>query len=230
MNTGMSIAKTYMETRQKIDEIALRCGRKPEEIVLVAVSKNHPWEAIASAYAAGCRDIGENRLQEALEKLPNSPSDLNWHFIGTLQRNKVRKAVGSFCLIHSVDTPELAEKISSVSVETAVETSILLQLNTSQESTKHGLTGEEWLLHLERISQLSHLKMMGLMTIAPNVDDSDAIRRSFQELRLWKERYEGALQRDLPHLSMGMSHDYPIAIEEGATLLRIGTAIFGERN
>lgn len=210
----------YSHILDEISETAMACGRAPKEITLIAVSKGYPWDVVEPAYASGCRDFGESRLQEALPKIDLAPADIRWHLIGTLQKNKVAKAIGIFSLIHSVDTPELATKISQCSEERGVITPILLQVNTSGETTKHGLSQEQWQPHLEALFQLPSIRIEGLMTMAPFVEDEKAIRNCFALLRKMRDKL------NLQHLSMGMSHDYRIAIEEGATLLRIGTAIF----
>ncbi|MBA3958663.1 MAG: YggS family pyridoxal phosphate-dependent enzyme [Parachlamydiaceae bacterium] len=198
----------------------------PSHIQLVAVSKGHPIESILSVYQTGCRDFGENRIQEALEKQTKMPSDIRWHMIGTLQLNKVRKAIGKFTLIHSVDTPELAQKISSCSLEQNLKTAILLQVNTSGELSKHGLSVEQWRKAFASVLALPGVHIEGLMTIAPLVEDKETIRRCFASLREFRDELEKQYKISLPKLSMGMSHDYQIAIQEGATLLRIGSAIF----
>ena len=204
----------------EIARIARECGRDPTGITLVAVSKGYPWEQVEQAYRLGCRDFGENRLLEAFEKKAQAPSDVCWHFIGNLQKNKVRKAVGAFVLIHSVDSLELAEKISECSEEQGIATKILLQVNTSGEQTKHGQTPEEWRRDLERVMSLRGVNIEGLMTMAPFVEDEGVIRKCFSDLHVLKQEF------GLHHLSMGMSHDYPIAIQEGATLLRLGTVLW----
>lgn len=192
----------------------------PSSITVIAVSKQRSLAEIDEVYSQGCRNFGENRIPEVLEKISQAPSDINWHFIGPLQKNKVNKAIGHFALIHSVDTPELAEKIDHTSFEKEVKTSILLQVNTSGEMSKQGLNPEEWRTHLEKVFLLKNIEVKGLMTMAPLTEDLEWIRRTFRALRKFGEELK------LPLLSMGMSHDYEIAIEEGANLLRIGTAIF----
>lgn len=205
----------YLEVLEKVEKAKIRAGRVGEAIQVVAVSKGRPLSALLSVYENGARDFGENRIPEFLEKLPNTPTDIRWHFIGTLQRNKVHKAIGHFTLIHSVDRPELAEKIDQ-----AGGASLLLQVNTSGESTKHGLTIEQWRPHLESLFSLKQIQIKGLMTMAPLTEDHEVIRKTFRSLRQFRDELH------LPLLSMGMSHDYEIAIEEGANILRIGSAIF----
>lgn len=227
----MSIVTHYCQIEQQVREKALACGRQPQEITLVAVSKTYPVESIHSVYQEGGRVFGESRVQEALQKISLLPLDCQWHLIGTLQSNKVSKAVSSFQLIHSVDHFQLAQKISHASQEKGIITSILLQVNTSGEATKHGLPGEEWEKLVESINQLSYLRVEGLMTMAPYTEDEGIIRSCFRKLYQLREKWRNQMKdpASFCHLSMGMSHDYLIAIEEGATLLRIGSAIFGER-
>lgn len=212
----------------EVAKAAALCGRDPAAIKLVAVTKGNTWQQAAPIYAAGCRDFGESRQAEALDKQQQAPADIAWHFIGTLQRNKVRKVVGRFSLIHSVDTVELAEKISAVSVEVGCITPILLQVNSSGEPTKHGLSAEVWQRALEVLLLLPAITLQGVMAIAPFTEDFTRIRQCFSAARrlrdtLAKEANDPSL---FTELSMGMSHDYRIAIAEGSTLLRIGSALF----
>jgi pyridoxal phosphate enzyme (YggS family) len=218
----------YSRIRDEVERLAESCGRDPREITLIAVSKNVPQSAIEAAYAAGARDFGESRVQEALQKIPHLPKECNWHMIGSLQTNKVVKALPLFHLIHSVDSLHLAQKISQVSEKNGTYASILIQVNVSSEQTKHGLSPEEWSQKLDELNHFSHLRIEGLMTMAPLTNDQVIIRTCFKSLRLLRDQWK-PLMRDptqFRHLSMGMSHDYPIAIQEGATLLRIGAAIF----
>lgn len=227
----MTEAFGYRHIIRQVQEKAKACGRRPDEITLIAVSKNHPVSSIEKTYQSGARDFGESRIQEALGKIPFLPSDCRWHLIGSLQTNKVGKAVAAFQLIHSVDSTALARKISQVSEARGMTASVLLQVNTSGERTKHGLSAEEWENALAEVIQLPHLQIEGLMTMAPLTEDQQLIRHCFRTLRLLRDRWRNRMKDpdSFQHLSMGMSHDYLIAIEEGATLLRIGTAIFGER-
>lgn len=196
----------YLEILEKTN----KAGAK-----LIVVSKNQPISKILEVYQQGCRDFGENRIHEALKKIEIAPSGINWHLIGTLQKNKVNKTLGKFSLIHSVDSFELAEKLSKGSHQ-----SILLQVNTSGELSKHGLSIEEWRPYLDSLFSLPNISIQGLMTMAPLTKDTHVIRQTFCKLRQFGEELK------LPHLSMGMSHDYELALEEGATIIRIGTAIF----
>ncbi len=216
----MTPEQQYQNLLNKIADLAQKHNRSPKEITLVTVSKGHPWPNVQPFYHAGCRHFGESKLQEATEKIDQAPKDIHWHLIGTLQRKKVPKAVGTFSLIHSVDTPELALKVASVANERRIQQPVLLQVNTSGEETKHGLSPEAWRKEAEHLLNNKHLRIEGLMTMAPLTDDEKIIHNCFQQLRQFRDELK------LKHLSMGMSHDYPIAIAEGATILRIGTALF----
>lgn len=192
----------------------------PKNVTLVAVTKGQTLEAVLELYEAGCRNFAENRLAEAFSKMESAPSDINWHFIGSLQKNKVAKIINHFCLIHGVDSYDLASKISKCSEEQNVVTSILLQVNVSGEVSKHGFTKEALLENFDKLQALPALKIDGLMTMAPLTDEIEVIHDCFRILRELKEKLH------LQHLSMGMSHDYQIAVNDGATLLRIGSALF----
>lgn len=225
---SMSISDNYKRIQDEIAEAALNYGRDPAEIKLVAVTKNVDWKDVAAIYQLGQRDFGENKLQEAQGKQLLAPKDCHWHFIGTLQKNKARKAVGNFVLIHSVDSFELAAKISQCSLESGTVSHILLQSNTSGEITKHGYTAEEWKACFEDLLSLPCISIDGLMTMAPLTDDDGMISKCFAALRLLRDDLSNMSggRANLKHLSMGMSHDFKIAIAEGATLLRIGNSIF----
>lgn len=219
---SQKISSNYNRLLDSIAEEASKCGRTRQEIELVAVTKNHSAEEVLSLYEAGCRLFGENRLQEALPKVASLPPDCDWHMIGTLQKNKVRKAVEAFAMIESVDTAELATKISVVSCELGIVTPILLEVNVSQESSKHGLSVYGWKSAYEGLCDLPGICLEGLMTMAPFTEDRAFIRRCFAQLRKLREELPGIGQ----HLSMGMSHDYVEAIAEGSTILRVGSRLF----
>ncbi len=210
----------YVELREKVKQLALTCGRDPQEITLIVVSKGQTTSAMQQTYEEGAREFGENRLIEFGEKADKLPIDSNWHFIGHLQRNKVRQAIGKFTLIHSVDSLELAKKIDNCSKEQNVVTSLLLQVNVSREASKQGFTIQQLQTCFAQLQSLNNIRLEGLMTLAPLNAEPEVIRSCFSSLRLLRD------QLGLKHLSMGMSQDYAIAIEEGATLLRIGSAIF----
>jgi PLP dependent protein len=221
----MSLEKNLRRVLEQIAEAAQKAGRKPEEIALVAVSKGRSLEEIREGYSLGMRDFAENRVEEALDKMDHLPSDIRWHFIGKLQRNKVAKVIGRFVLIHSVDSVELAEKISRTSEQGGLKTPILLEANTSGELTKSGLSAAEWATHFPHLLNLGGVEIEGLMTMAPLTEDEGIIRRCFSELRLLQQRlYE--MGGTPATLSMGMTNDFALAIQEGATLVRIGTALF----
>lgn len=218
----------YGSILEQVQEKAVSSGRNPQEIEIVAVSKFCPVETLESVYRQGCRNFGESRLQEALKKISSLPSDCIWHLVGTLQTNKVRKAISHFQLIHSVDDLPLAEIISEAGRSMGITTSILLQVNTSGEPSKQGLSPQGWEEALDIVNHLSHLRIEGLMTMAPFTEDEAIIRNCFRTLRELRDKWRPQMSDPslFRHLSMGMSHDFLIAIEEGATLLRIGTAIF----
>ncbi|MBA2367598.1 MAG: YggS family pyridoxal phosphate-dependent enzyme [Candidatus Protochlamydia sp.] len=222
----------FCQIQEQVKEKALAYG-KSNEVRLIAVSKTYPSAMLKEVYDAGCRDFGENRAQEAVKKINAMPADCRWHFIGTLQKNKIGKILdASIALIHSVDTIDLAEKISSACLVRKLECSILLQVNTSGEPSKHGFSKEKWESSFEQLNALPALRIEGLMTMAPLTDNEAQIRESFRKLFELREKWKRRMKNPafFTHLSMGMTHDYLIAIEEGATLLRVGTAIFRNRN
>jgi len=210
----------YQALLAEIKQLAIDAGRPPEEIELVAVSKEVPLPKLEEAYAEGCRHFAENRLKEGTEKRQKLPDDIVWHWIGHLQRNKVKQVVGNFALIHSVDNLQLAQKISTMG-----PARILLEVNISQEASKHGFEKENLLKIYSQLQQLPGLKIEGLMTMAPVEGD---IRGCFAALRNLRDQLKAVTSspHTMHHLSMGMSNDYPIAIQEGATLLRIGSKLF----
>ena len=199
-----------------------------DKVTVVVVSKNQSVESMETLYRNGVLDFGENRVAEALLKKEQLPGDVRLHLIGPLQKNKVRKAVGNFVLIHSVDSFELAQKISEVSKEKECQTSILLQINISKEASKQGLTEDECLSQFEKFNSLESIDIQGLMTMAPLTEDTEFIRQTFRKLKalLDKINQQRSLKNPLKELSMGMSHDYKIALEEGATIVRVGSLIF----
>ena len=221
----MSLEKNLRRVLDQIEEAATRAGRKSEEIILVVVSKGRSLEEIKEAYYLGVRDFGENRVDEALSKIEHLPSDIRWHFIGKLQKNKVHKIIGKFALIHSVDTVELAEKISRASLEKDLKTSVLLEVNTSGELTKSGLSPDDWKVRYRDLRNLEGIEINGLMTMAPLTEDEGVIRHCFSELRLLQHQLQ-EIGGNLETLSMGMTNDFILAIQEGTTLVRIGTALF----
>lgn len=226
-----TVAQRYQRLREQIAQAARRAGRSPEEIQLVAISKTVAPDRVREAWEAGQRCFGENRAQELSAKT-RALSDLHieWHFVGYLQTNKVRLVVPTSALIHSVDRFELAAKIDR-RLPADRQQPILVQVNTTGEETKAGVRSDRLAPLLDRIAELPGLRVDGLMTIGPLTDDRDQIRAAFRSLRKTLERERQRLRPRAPlrHLSMGMSGDFEIAIEEGATIVRIGTSIFGER-
>lgn len=208
---------------------AVRAGRVPTSVRLVAVSKTHPVEAVIDAVAAGQRLFGESRVQEARDKIPRCPPDLEWHFIGHLQKNKVRQAISLFDVFHSIDSVTLAQTMNRVAEETGRNIRGLLEVNVSGEATKHGFTPEEVCAAFPSLIALPHLPIIGLMTMAPYSDNPEEARPAFQRLRTLRDELQETYAWPLPELSMGMSGDFEPAIEEGATYVRVGTAIFGDR-
>lgn len=225
----------HLETVQaRIKKAAVACGRNPEEVKLVVVSKRQSVASLQMLYKAGIRDFGESRVQEAEEKQKSLPQDISWHMIGSLQTNKVRKVIGRYSVIHSVDSLHLAEKIDTVSCESSSVTRILLEVNTSKEASKHGLTEDELVQQFPSFLALKNVMLCGLMTMAPRCVAFDAVelkkvRSCFSRLRMLKERLQTEfpeIKESFKELSMGMSQDFEMAIEEGATLVRIGSLIF----
>lgn len=218
----------FQELKKNVAMHAKSCHRNPSDVKIIAVSKGCSWDYVEPVYMEGCRDFGESRFIEAFEKKEIAPTDIEWHLIGTLQSNKVGKVVGKFSLIHSVDTPSLLAKISHVSESRDLETSVLLQVNTSGEQSKHGLSIDDWRHQIEEMIDLPGVNIQGLMTMAPFTENQEIIRQSFKELRLFRDELQNKFgeTHTFHHLSMGMSNDYLIAIEEGATLLRIGSLLF----
>lgn len=224
------IAENIKYVRDRIAERCVKAGRDPQDITLIAVSKTVGAEAIKEAIESGIKDFGENRAQDLRDKAPLLPPEIHWHFIGHLQSNKIKYVVGTAKLIHSIDTLELAVEVNEAAQKRNIVQKILLEVKTSGEESKFGITSAEKLFAIaEAVKNLKNLDFCGLMTMAPLVDDEAVIRNSFRTLRKLKDELESA-GFILPDLSMGMTGDFEFAIDEGATLVRIGTAIFGERN
>ncbi len=225
---SLRIGENINSVKRRIGDAAVRVGRNPDEIKLVVVSKNRSVEDIAEVLKYGVRDIGENRVQEFLPKYDAIRDKAVWHFVGTLQRNKVSKVVGKVALVHSVDSLKLAEEIGKRATALGTEQEVLLEVNVSGESTKRGFEPKAVQSLMERLSSIRGIAVRGLMTVAPLVDNAEKVRPFFAELaRLKTELAEKGY--DLHHLSMGMTNDFEVAIEEGATIVRIGTAIFAGR-
>lgn len=227
------IKKGLSEVRDRIQRAAERCGRDPEGITLVAVSKTHPPAAIRAAMKNGVTAFGENKVQEAESKIEEIGVDAaEWHLIGHLQKNKARKAVQLFDVIHSVDSPELAQRLDRICEEEGrSELRVLIQVDLAGEATKEGVPERELQMLVECLKRCKFLKLVGLMILPPFFDDPEATRPYFKRLRAHRDRLanEGVFGSSTGELSMGMSHDFEVAIEEGATIVRVGTAIFGER-
>ena len=215
--------------RSRIDQACERSGRQPDSVRLMAVSKNQLPERVAEAVSAGLTLFGENRIQEAKVKIPLCPGQLEWHFIGHLQSNKSRDAVSLFQVVQGVDSLALAEELQKQALKQARSLPILLEVNVSGESSKFGWNPDRLLAELLQLNALSRLEVHGLMTIAPYAVDPEQVRPIFRRLRELRDRCTDLLGASLPVLSMGMSGDLEVAIEEGATLVRVGTAVFGER-
>lgn len=230
----MSIADNVAEVRRRIAEAAQRSGRSSSDVTLVAVSKTFGVDAVREAWAAGQRDFGENKVQEALQKIDRTADmEMRWHLIGHLQSNKARKAAGAFALIHSVDSIELLHKLDDAAggFRPPVEPEILVQVDLAGESTKFGAPEDEAVRCVHEALRARALRLCGLMLMPPWNDDQEQTRPWFARLRRLRDRLieDGVPPGSLRHLSMGMSHDFEAAIEEGSTLVRVGTAIFGKR-
>ena len=225
------LANNLKIVQSKIESAAIRVNRDPSEITLIAVSKTKPVEMISEIYNCGIREFGENKVQEIIAKSEILPNDINWHMIGHLQRNKVKQVIDKTVLIHSVDSIRLAEAISKEAVSKNITVSILLEVNVANEATKYGFSLEETPLILEQIAALPGLFVRGLMTSAPFVDNPEENREYFKQLKDLCVDLKGKNidNTSMDFLSMGMTNDYEVAIEEGATHVRVGTAIFGER-
>ena len=221
--------------RAQITAAARQAGRAPDTITLVAGSKPQSMDALVAAYGAGKRDFGENRLEEPWTKVHEAQRrglhDIRWHMIGTIQSRKTGEAVGPFALIHSVDRTKIAARLSRDAVPAGQVMDILLEINVSGEASKHGYTPATILAEAAAVVALPGVRVRGLMTMAPFVDDPEAARPCFRDLRSLRDQLAAQHPAaDWHHLSMGMSNDFAVAIAEGATLVRVGTAIFGERN
>ena len=229
----MSLKERLTELSTELAELATQAGRSPEEIKLIAVSKTHPSELIAEAFQAGQVRFGENRVQEASEKIEKLQNlGIEWHLIGHLQKNKARFCPGRFDWIHSVHSQELLELLEKQCALQSQPIQILLQANLSQEDSKSGVSDYDNLCRLlEKTQGCQWLRCRGLMTMAAATDDANKIRKTFSQLRTWLEKLRNEFTlTTFTELSMGMSSDYRIAIAEGATMVRLGTALFGERN
>lgn len=217
------------------DKVFTACeqvGRDPKEVTLIAVSKTKPLGDLREAYEAGARDFGENKVQELVDKIPQMPDDVRWHMIGHLQRNKVKYIIDKVYMIHGVDSLRLAEEISKEAVKRGVTVRVLMEVNVAGEESKFGVTPQDAPKLAEEMGRLPGISLQGLMTIAPYVDNAEDNREVFCKLRelavdISRKNIDNV---NMSVLSMGMTGDYQVAVQEGATMVRVGTGIFGERN
>jgi len=224
-----NIEANLNRVQNEIAQAAPVSGRNVTDIELVAVTKTHPAEIVREAVDAGQTLFGESKVQEARVKIPLLPSNLRWHFIGHLQKNKIRHALPFFEMIHSVDSVDLAQAIDRIAHEDGLHPRILLEVNVAGEGSKFGFKATTLRAELESLLMLPRLSIEGLMCIPPLAEEAETSRTYFVELRKLRDALEKEFQVKLPQLSMGMTNDYSVAVEEGATLVRVGTAIFGER-
>ena len=222
-------ADRLLVLRERLESAARKAGRDPADIELMAVSKNFPAAVIREVVESGQLLFGENRVQEAESKIPDLPSRLRWHLIGHLQSNKIRKALPLFEAIHSIDSLEIARNVNRVAAELGHFPKVYLQANLAEEASKYGFSEQALVAHLDELLALDHLEILGLMTIPPVRPDPEESRADFAELRELRDRLAIRAGIPLSGLSMGMSDDFPIAIEEGATIVRVGSALFGSR-
>jgi pyridoxal phosphate enzyme (YggS family) len=229
------VGARFVAVRRRVEECAVKAGRAPEGVTLIAVSKTHPAELLREAVAAGARDFGENRVQEAegkIEELRGETEGVRWHLIGHLQSNKARRAVRLFDLVHTVDSAALAERLERLCAdEGRASLDVLVQVDLAGEATKEGAREEELPAVVETLGGCERLRLRGLMTLPPFFEEPERARPYFRRLRELRDelRERGAFGGEAGELSMGMSHDFETAVEEGATLVRVGTAIFGAR-
>ena len=226
-----TVGANINQVLENIKNACKKSGRNPEDVTLIAVSKTKPLPMLQEAYEAGSRNFGENKVQEIMDKYPNLPSDIRWHMIGHLQRNKVKYIIDKVALIHSVDSLRLANEISNQAQKKQVDVDILIEVNIAGEESKFGTSREEVFQLVEEIAKLPNIFIKGLMTIAPFVANPEDNRKNFRQIR---ELSVDIMNKNIDNvtmsvLSMGMTGDYMVAIEEGATRVRVGTGIFGER-
>lgn len=225
----MDIAANLEQVRAQIAHAAEKAGRAPGEIELVAVSKKQDAEKIHAAFTAGQSIFGESRVQEARVKIPQLPGAARWHFIGHLQKNKIRHALPLFEFFHSIDSLDLAREVDRIASEEGMRPRVLLEVNVGGEGSKIGFAPEKLREQMEELLAVGRLSIEGLMAIPPFAQDAEEARPYFVTLRKLRDKLEEEFDLQLPQLSMGMSGDFQIAIEEGATMVRVGTAIFGSR-
>jgi pyridoxal phosphate enzyme (YggS family) len=225
----MDLVENISRARERISEACARAGRDPATVTLLAVTKTQPPDVVTEAARAGLSVFGESKVQEAKSKIPLCPGRVSWHMIGHLQSNKAREAVGLFSMIQSVDSLHLAEELNKRAEQASKTMPILLEVNIVGEANKFGYKPEQLLQELSALNGLTRLEIHGLMTVPPWSPLPERVRPVFVKLRDLKTQCEHLLGAPLPHLSMGMSHDFEVAVEEGATMVRIGTALFGDR-
>jgi PLP dependent protein len=226
----MSVFENWSRLRDRAAAAAERAGRRPQEVAILPVSKTFPASIVREGYDAGLRTFGENYVQEALAKMAELPSDIEWHMVGHLQSNKARQVIGKFTLIHSLDSVHLAGALEKQAAKAGLQQPVLLQVNIADEETKFGFDPDALIDAAGEISELDHLQPRGLMTIGPLDAKPEDVRWVFRELRELRDKVQAQLpELSLSELSMGMTGDFETAIEEGATIIRIGRAIFGER-
>jgi PLP dependent protein len=225
----VSIAENLQRVREQITQAAAKAGRAVDEIELVAITKTHPAEKVREAVEAGLTVFGESRVQEARAKIPELPSNLRWDFVGHLQKNKIRHALPLFELFHGVDSLGLAQEMNRIAAEDGERPRLLLEVNVAGEGSKFGFKAETLRTEIGSLLALPRLSIEGLMCIPPRAEEAEASRKFFVQLRELRDSLEKEFDVNFPHLSMGMTQDFSIAVEEGATLVRVGTAIFGER-
>jgi hypothetical protein len=225
----MDLAANLQSIRQRVAAACQRSGRDPATVTLVAVSKGQPPEIVTAAADLGLSLFGENRVQEARAKIAQCPGRLRWHMLGHLQSNKCRDAVSLFAMIQSVDSLKLAAEVNKWAGHFAKTMPVLLEINVASESSKSGYAPEKLLLELNDLNALPKIEVHGLMTLAPFTPEPEKVRPVFRSLRQLQQQCEQILGAPLPHLSMGMSGDFEVAIEEGATMIRLGSSLFGPR-
>lgn len=225
----MSVAERLLEVRGRIEAACGNVGRDPSSVDLLAVSKTFPAEVIREAVDAGHRLFGESRQQEAEAKIPQLPGSLQWHFIGHLQRNKVRKVLPLVEALHSIDSVKLARQVDRVAEELGLFPKVFMEVNVGSEGGKHGFGKEDLRASMEELLDFERLEIRGLMAIPPFVSEPEQARPWFVELREFRDRLQSEFGVPLPGLSMGMSGDFEVAIEEGSTIVRVGSSIFGSR-
>jgi PLP dependent protein len=225
-----SVAQNLERVREQIAGAAAKVGRAVDEIALVAITKMHPADKVREAIEAGQTLFGESRVQEARAKIPELPSNLRWHFVGHLQKNKIRHALPLFELFHGVHSLALAQDMNRIANEKGMHPRVLLEVNVAGEGSKFGFKPETVRAEMEALLELPRLSIEGLMIIPPLAEEPEASRTFFVQLRELRDALEKEFDLKLPQLSMGMTNDFMVAVEEGATLVRVGTAIFGERS